>query len=251
MHYSRSSESSRSRGGHRCDKFPAETLDLSGDVRNDRRVFKDRTQAGAGLAAALPDLRLKSNVMVVGLARGGVAVAAETAHLLQLPLDVLCIRKVSMPGYPELAMGAVAPQGERFTNRRIASLLTTRQIEQAYDSAMAEARAMDERLRGSLPLTLIGQAAVIIDDGAATGASVRAAIAAVRNAGARQMVVALPVLPRPAAERLARECDRLVTLRAPQRFQSVGQFYEDFQPVSEERVRELLSAAQPSVEQPA
>jgi len=156
-----------------------------------------------------------------------------------------------MPGYPELAMGAVAPQGERFTNRRIASLLTTRQIEQAYDSAMAEARAMDERLRGSLPLTLIGQVAVIIDDGAATGASVRAAIAAVRNAGARQMVVALPVLPRPAAERLARECDRLVTLRAPQRFQSVGQFYEDFQPVSEERVRELLAAAQPPVEQHA
>ena len=109
--------------------------------------------------------------------------------------------------------------------------------------AMAEARAMDERLRGGMPLTLVGQIAVIIDDGAATGASVRAAIAAVRNAGARQMVVALPVLPRPAAERLARECDRLVTLRAPQRFQSVGQFYEDFQPVPEERVRELLAAA--------
>jgi putative phosphoribosyl transferase len=214
-------------------------------------VFKDRTQAGAGLAAALPDLRLKSNVTIVGLARGGVEVAAEAAHLLQLPLDVLCIRKVGMPGYPELAMGAVAPQGERFTNRRIASLLTTRQIEQAYDAAMAEARAMDERLRGGLPMSLIGRVAVIIDDGAATGASGRAAIAAVRNAGARQMVVALPVLPRPAAERLARECDRLVTLRAPQRFQSVGQFYEDFHPVSEERVRDLLAAAQPAVEQPA
>lgn len=214
-------------------------------------VFKDRTQAGAGLAAALPDLRLKSNATVVGLARGGVEVAAQTAHLLQLPLDVLCIRKVSMPGYPELAMGAVAPQGERFTNRRIASLLSTQQIEEAYDGAMAEARAMDERLRGSMPINLVGRIAVIVDDGAATGASVRAAIAAVRNAGARQMIVALPVLPRPAAERLALECDRLVTLRAPQRFQSVGQFFEDFPPVSEERVRELLAAAQPPVEQPA
>ena len=130
-------------------------------------VFKDRPQAGAGLAAALPDLRLKSNVTVVGLARGGVEVAAEAAHLLQLPLDVLCIRKVGMPGYPELAMGAVAPQGERFTNRRIASLLTTRQIEEAYDAAMAEARAMDERLRGSVPMNLIGRVAVIIDDGLA------------------------------------------------------------------------------------
>ncbi|MDX6533562.1 MAG: putative phosphoribosyl transferase [Gaiellales bacterium] len=215
------------------------------------RVFKDRTQAGAGLAAALPDLRLKTNVTVIGLARGGVEVAAETAHLLQLPLDVLCVRKVSMPGYPELAMGAVAPQGERFTNRRIASLLNTQQIEEAYEAAMAEARAMDNRLRGGVQMNLVGRVAVIVDDGAATGASVRAAIAAVRNAGARQMIVALPVLPRPAAERLGRECDRLVTLRAPQRFQSVGQFFEDFEPVSEERVRELLAAAQPQVEQTA
>ncbi len=212
-------------------------------------VFNDRAQAGAGLAAALPDLRMKSNVTVIGLARGGVEVAYETAHLLRLPLDVLCVRKVSMPGYAELAMGAVAPQGERFTNRRIASLLTTRQIEEAYDSAMVEARAMDDRLRAGLPLNLVGRVALIIDDGAATGASVRAAIAAVRNAGARQMIVALPVLPRPAAERLARECDRLVTLRAPQRFQSVGQFYQDFQPVPEDRVRELLAAAQPAAEQ--
>ena len=108
---------------------------------------------------------------------------------------------------------------------------------------------MDDRLRAGLPMNLVGRVAVIIDDGAATGASVRAAIAAVRNAGARQMIVALPVLPRPAAERLARECDRLVTLRAPQRFQSVGQFYEDFQPVPEERVRELLAASQPAAEQ--
>ena len=166
-------------------------------------------------------------------------------------MDVLCVKKVPMPGYPELAMGAVAPQGERYTNRRVAGRLTPIQVDAAYDTATAQAREMDERLRGGTPMMLVGRTAMIIDDGAATGASVRAAIAAVRNAGARQMVVALPVLPRPAAERLARECDRLVTLRAPQRFQSVGQFYEDFQPVSEERVRELLAAAQPSVEQPA
>lgn len=214
-------------------------------------MFRDRTQAGAGLAAAVPDLRGRPNVTIVGLARGGVEVAAEAARLLEVPMDVLCVKKVPMPGYPELAMGAVAPQGERFTNRRIASVLTTRQIEAAYDAATAEARAMDERLRHGMPLNVAGRIAVIVDDGAATGASVRAAIAAVRNAGARQMVVALPVLPRPAAERLARECDRLVTLRAPQRFQSVGQFYEDFQPVSEERVRELLASAQSAVEQPA
>ncbi len=114
----------------------------------------------------------------------------------------MCVRKVPMPGYPELAMGAVAPMGERFTNRRVASLLSREQLDEAYDTATAEARAMDERLRGSLPMMLIGRTAVLVDDGAATGASIRAAMAAIRNAGARQIVIALPVLPRPQAERL-------------------------------------------------
>ena len=211
-------------------------------------MFRDRTQAGAALAAALPDLRGRSNVTVVGIARGGVEVAAELAELLDLPMDVLTVKKVPMPGYPELAMGAVAPMGERFTNRRIASVLTTRQIEAAYDAAAAEARAMDERLRHGLPLNLAGRLALIVDDGAATGATVRAAIAACRNAMARQMAIALPVLPQPAAERLAHDCDRLVILRAPQRFRAVGQFYEDYGPVTEERIRDLLGRHFPAVE---
>jgi len=212
-------------------------------------VFRDRTQAGAGLAAALPEMRGRPNVTIVGIARGGVEVAAETARLLDVPMDVLCIKKVPMPGYPELAMGAVAPQGERFTNRRIASILTTRQIEAAYDAATATARAMDERLRHALPLNVAGRTAVIVDDGAATGASIRAALAATRNAMARQIVIALPVLPQPSAERLGRECDRLVTLRAPQRFRSVSQFYEQFPEISEDRVRTLLAGHLPAVEQ--
>ena len=108
---------------------------------------------------------------------------------------------------------------------------------------------MDERLRHGMPLNVAGRIAVIVDDGAATGASVRAALAATRNALARQIVIALPVLPQPAAERLARECDRLVTLRAPQRFRAVGQFYEEFPPVPEERVRELLAVHLPAMEQ--
>ncbi len=214
-------------------------------------MFRDRTQAGAALAAAVPELRKKNNVVVIGLARGGVEVAAEMAHMLELPMDVLCVRKVPMPGYPELAMGAVAPMGERFTNRRVASLLTRDRLDAAYDAATADARAMDERLRGGVPMMLMGRLVVIVDDGAATGASIRAAIAAVRNAGARQIMVTLPVLPRPQAERLARECDRLVALRDPQRFTSVSQFYEDFGEVSEERVAELLATAQPAVELPA
>jgi putative phosphoribosyl transferase len=212
-------------------------------------VFRDRIQAGGGLAAALPELRGRPNVTIIGLARGGVEVGAEMARLLELPMDVMCIKKVPMPGYPELAMGAVAPAGERFTNRRIASTLSTREIESAYDAATAEARTMDERLRGGLPFNLAGRTAVIVDDGAATGASVRAALAAVRNAQARQIVIALPVLPQPAAERMARECDRLVTLRAPQRFRAVGQFYQEFPPVSDDRVRQLLRDHQPAVEQ--
>ena len=110
---------------------------------------------------------------------------------------------------------------------------------------------MDERLRAGVPMMLIGRVALLVDDGAATGASVRAALAAVRNAGARQTVIALPVLPRLAAERLARECDRLVALRDPHRFHAVSQFYEQFDDVSEDRVRDLLAAAKPAVEVPA
>jgi predicted phosphoribosyltransferase len=215
---------------------------------HDRGVFHDRTQAGAALAAAMPELRKKANVTVIGLARGGVEVAAETARLLDLPLDVLCIRKVGTPGHPELAMGAVAPQGERYTNRRVAGRLTPTQVDAAYDQATAEAREMDERLRSGSQMMLVGRTAVIIDDGAATGASIRAALAAVRNAGARQTVIALPVLPRLAVERLERECDRLVTLRAPQRFHAVSQFYEHFDEVTESRVMALLANAKPAVE---
>ena len=103
------------------------------------------------------------------------------ARLLDLPLDVMCVRKVPMPGYPELAMGAVAPMGERFTNRRVASLLSREQLDEAYDAATAEARSMDERLRGGLPMMLIGRTAVLVDDGAATGASIRAAMAAIQT----------------------------------------------------------------------
>jgi putative phosphoribosyl transferase len=217
-------------------------------VGDHRAVFQNRTHAGAALAASLQDLRRKPNVTVVGLARGGVEVAAELARQLELPLDVICVRKVAMPGYPELAMGAVAPMGERYTNRRIASILTRRQMDDAYDAATAEARAMDERLRGGLPMMLVGRLAIIVDDGAATGASVRAALAAARNGGARQMMLALPVVPRPTAERLARECDRLVLLHDPQRFRSVSEFYLEFEPVSEERVRDLMADAEPAVE---
>jgi putative phosphoribosyl transferase len=214
-------------------------------------MFRDRTQAGAALAAALPELRKKPNVVVVGLARGGVVVAAELARLLELPMDVLCIRKVPMPSYPDLAMGAVAPMGERFTNRRVASTISREELDRAYDEATAAARAMDERLRGGEPMMLIGRAAVIVDDGAATGASIRAAMAAVRNAGARQIMVALPVLPRPQAERLSRECDRLIALRDPQRFTAVSQFYDDFDAVAEDQILRLLATARSAVQLPA
>lgn len=214
-------------------------------------MFRDRAQAGAALAAALPELRKKTNATVIGLAKGGVVVAAEMANLLGLPLDTLCVRKVPLPGYPELAMGAVAPMGERFTNRRVASMLTREQLDAAYDEATAQARAMDERIRGGEPMMLIGRTAIVVDDGAATGASIRAGMAAIRNAGARHIWIALPVLPRPQAERLQRECDRLVALRDPQRFTAVSQFYERFPDVDERTVIALLHASAANVGLPA
>jgi putative phosphoribosyl transferase len=206
-------------------------------------MFHDRRQAGAALARALHDLHGRPNVTVVGIASGGAEVAAEVAARLDTPLDIICIRKAPLPGHPELAVGAVAPQGERYTNRRIAALLTVRELEELYDAATAQARAMDERIREGLPLNVLGRAAVIVDDGAATAASVRAAMAAVRNAGARQIIVALPVLPRPAAEQLALVCHRLIALETPAQLRAIADFYESYEPVSETRVAELAAAA--------
>jgi putative phosphoribosyl transferase len=203
-------------------------------------VFQDRTHAGRALGAAMGDLRKRPNVTIVGIARGGVEVAAEVAAALDLPLEVLPVRKVRVPTHPDLAVGAVAPQGERYTNRRVAGALTPRQLDEAYDRATAEAREMDERLRAGIPLTTAGRVAMLVDDGAATGASVRAAMAAVRNAGARSIGVALPVAPRPTAERLARECDRLVVLSSPARFRSIAEHYASFPEVDEARSRALM-----------
>ncbi|MFL6018518.1 MAG: phosphoribosyltransferase family protein, partial [Gaiellaceae bacterium] len=138
-------------------KTSAASLDRRAHLGDDRGVFHDRTQAGAALAAAMPELRKKPNVTVIGLARGGVEVAAEAARLLDLPLDVLCVRKVGTPGRPELAMGAVAPQGERYTNRRVAGRLTPAQVDAAYDQATAQAREMDERLRAAAPMMPVGR----------------------------------------------------------------------------------------------
>ena len=163
-------------------------------------------------------------------------------------MDVLCVKKVPMPGYPELAMGAVAPMGERFTNRRIASVLSTAEIEAAYDAATAEARAMDERLRHGLPLERRRpdrrdhrrrRRHRCIGARGARGHAQRDG-AADRDRTARS--------PPAVGRALARECDRLVTLRAPQRFRAVSQFYEEFPQVTEERVRELLAAHLPAME---
>ncbi len=213
-------------------------------------MFRDRVHAGGRLAAAMPDLRRRPNLTVVAVGMGGVETGAEVARQLDLPLEVVPVRKVPLPGHPQLAVGAVAPLGERYTNRRVAALLSRARLDDAYDAATAEARGADERLRGNVPLVLTGRTALIVDDGAATGASVRAAIAAARNAGARHMIVAVPVVPRPTAERLVHECERLVTLATPRRFHAVADFYESFEPVGEDRARELLAACVPQLPSP-
>jgi putative phosphoribosyl transferase len=211
-------------------------------------VFQDRLHAGAALAEALVDLRRRANLTVVGIARGGVPVAAEVARVLDLPFDMLCVRKVAVPGYPDLAMGAVATMGERYTNRRIASTLPAPVFDDVFDRTAADVRAMDERLRGGLPLNVIARNALLVDEGAATGASIRAALAAVRNAGARTATVALPVAPGPTAERLSRECHRLVVLDTPRTFHAIREHYERFDPVDEPQLRALYVAAGGPVE---
>jgi putative phosphoribosyl transferase len=207
--------------------------------------FRDRFEAGRVLAAGLEDRSAPGGV-VLGVPRGGVPVAYEVARTLELPLDVFVVRKLGLPGQPELAMGAVASGGTRVLNDEV--LRTARVSEAALERVVAEELAELERrerlYRGERPpLELRDRAAILVDDGLATGSSMLAAIHAVRRLGARSVTVAVPVAPPETCVALAPEADDLVCPRTPQPFFSVGTWYENFTQVSDAEVRELLDRA--------
>jgi putative phosphoribosyl transferase len=211
-----------------------------------RLPFADRTQAGRLLAGPLqrfagPDRQ----AIVLGLPRGGVPVAFEVAHALRLPLDVYLVRKLGAPGFEELAMGAIATGGIRVLNRRVIEDLhiTKDQLESVLESETAELLRRERVYRQDRPpLELEGRTAILVDDGLATGSTMRAAIASLRAQRAREVIVAVPVAPPDTCAELDVESDGAVCLATPQPFMAVGQWYEEFSPPSDEEIREQLTA---------
>jgi predicted phosphoribosyltransferase len=207
--------------------------------------FHDRSDAGRRLGRLLRET-VGPNALVLGLARGGVPVAYEVARSLRGQLDVVVVRKLGVPGEGELAMGALGPKGARVLNREVVSLfhIPAAVIEGVAAREQAEAERREREYRhGQPPVDVAGRTVVLVDDGLATGASMRAAIAYVRGAGAARVVVAVPVGASEICEELRRDADEVVCQKTPESFFAVGQFYEDFSPTSDEEVRRLLGRA--------
>ncbi|WP_282947424.1 phosphoribosyltransferase [Cellulomonas endometrii] len=214
--------------------------------------FADRAQAGAALAGRLAAYAGRPGVLVLALPRGGVPVAAPVAAALGAPLDVVVVRKLGLPGHPELAMGALAGLGgevDVVLNERVlrAGHVRPADLDAVRTAELAELRRREAAFRRDLPaLPVTGRTVLVVDDGAATGATVRAAVAALRRHGAAWVVVGLPVCPPDTAAVLAREADELVCVRVPRRFQAVGLEYRDFEPPADADVTALLRAGRPS-----
>jgi len=208
------------------------------------RLFRDRREAGERLARALADERIEDG-LVVGLARGGVEVAAEVAEVLGLPLDALAVRKVGHPWQPEYALGAVTPGGGRYV--RAHDDLSEEEVDAAVAAAEEKAEELDRRLHADRPpFDPSGRTVVLVDDGLATGATMIAATRWARAAGARRLIVAVPVGAAETAALLEGEADKVVCLKKPAYFGAVGLWYEQFGQVSDEHVLALLERSSPA-----
>lgn len=208
--------------------------------------FADRTEAGQRLAEALSRYARSRDLLVLALPRGGVPVAFEVAERLGAELDVIVVRKLGVPYQEELAMGAIASGGAKVLNQDvIASLgLSEDEIETVAQREAQELARRERIFRGERPFPQVkGRTVILVDDGLATGATMRAAVAALRQLEPSAIVVAVPVAPPDTAARLRAEVDDLVCLATPEAFYAVGQWYVDFSQLSDEDVRDLLAKA--------
>jgi predicted phosphoribosyltransferase len=208
--------------------------------------FENRRAAGRQLAQALERYRGRADTLVLALPRGGVPVAYEIARALGAPLDVLLVRKLGVPGHEELAMGALASGGARVVNEDVVGALRIKA--QAMEAVVQRERAELERrervYRGARPLPAVRERCVLlVDDGAATGATMRAAVAALRSLAPSRIVVALPTASSEACELLRREADELCCLVEPEDFVAVGRWYVDFPQNTDSEVCALLEQA--------
>ena len=204
--------------------------------------FSDRVDAGKRLAAALTDFKGK-NAVVLAIPRGGVVVAYEIANALNLPLDVIIPRKIGAPDNPELAIGAMTEDGTIIIDRRLVAYLGVNEsyIEQESEKQKheIERRLKIYRSKRTYP-NLKGKDVIIVDDGIATGSTMKAALASVKNRGAKTVTVAVPVGPPDTIRELEKQADRVLCLYTPEYFAAIGQFYRDFEQTSDKEVTELL-----------
>lgn len=210
------------------------------------RRYHDRSDAGRALAEALRGLEDESDVVVLALPRGGVPIGYEVAQALGAPLDVFVVRKLGVPGHEELAMGAIASGGARVLNTEVVELahVSPATIEAATHRELRELERREHAYRGDRPpLELRDRTVVIVDDGLATGSTMRAAVLALRALQPRRIIVAVPVAARETCDMLLPEVDDVVCAWTPEPFHAVGLWYEDFEQTTDDEVRELLARA--------
>ncbi|SAK64517.1 phosphoribosyl transferase [Caballeronia hypogeia] len=213
-------------------------------------IFANRREAGRELATHLTHYAKRADVSVLALPRGGVPVAYEVARALGAPLDVLVVRKLGVPVQPELAMGAIASGDAFFLDERIVEYAGVGKddLARVIERERAELERREKLYRGERPpLDVPGRIAIVVDDGMATGATMKAAAMSLRQAHPAKIVAALPVAPLDSEARVEEVVDEFVCVMRPLRYFGVGQFYIDFDQTSDAEVRELLDAAQKDV----
>ncbi len=212
------------------------------------RQFRNRVEAGRLLARRLMKYADRSDVLVLALPRGGVPVAYEVAQALNAPLDVFVVRKLGVPGYEELAMGAIASGGVRVLNSSVVESLgiSEETIEVVAVRELRELQRRERACRHDLPSPDVqGCTVILVDDGIATGSTMRAAIQALRHLKAARIVVAVPTASFSTVREMRSEVDELVAVMMPVDFSGVGQWYQDFSQTTDEKVRELLGRGSP------
>jgi putative phosphoribosyl transferase len=219
-------------------------------------IYQDRTEAGKQLATQLREYANRDDVLVLALPRGGVPVAYEVAKALEAPLTVFLVRKLGVPGYPELAMGAIASGGIRVLNEDVVDHLGIPEyvIDRIAEIEQAELERRERAYRGDRPEPNVrGKTVILIDDGLATGSTMRAAVSALRQQGPAWIVVAVPVSASQTCNEYRMGADEIICAQTPEPFLGVGQWYDDFSQTTDEEVRDLLAKAKLEMEnrQPA
>ena len=206
-------------------------------------IFSDRVEAGRKLASELTDFLDNRSVIVLAIPRGGVVVGYEVSRKLKVPLDIIIPRKIGAPSNPELAIGAVTEDGTTILDEKLVGYLNVprRYIEEESERQRKEIERRLKAYRGDVPYPkLTNRIVIIVDDGVATGSTIRAALASLRKRKVKQVVIAVPVGPADTIKELEEKADRVVCLFAPEDFYAIGQFYQHFDQTTDEEVIKLL-----------